>query len=141
MPQASELLPATIEALRVADPAESKFIVGLKQTALGEVTSFTVTVALQVAALLELSRTVTVCVTGVAIFAQVNVVCDIDEEETPHASELLPVKELAEIVTDPAEFKLTVVLEHTALGGVTSLTVIVVVQVPALLEESLTVTV
>jgi hypothetical protein len=140
IPQLSELALAIDPALTLTCPLnESKFTVGLEQIAIGAETSLTVIVVLQVAAFPEGSETVTVCVLAPKS-AQVNAVLGI-VADVPQLS-ILPEDTLdALTLTFPKESTLTVGLEQTAVGAVTSLTVMVVLQVAVLPEMSFKVTI
>jgi hypothetical protein len=104
----------------------------------GGILSTTVTVAWHEAELLAASFTVSVTVFG-PLLAQVNVLGVTVREVIPQLSVLPP--STSEPVTDalPLASSATVAFLQTAVGGVVSLTVKVVVQVAALFDASFTV--
>ena len=97
-------------------------------TAVGGVTSFTVTVAVQVDEFPFTSVTVNVTVFA-PVLAQVNEEGETDNVAIPQASELPLLICAAVIVAEPDEFKFTEIFWQIAVGGVTSLTVTNAVQV------------
>jgi len=128
IPQASELPLLIWAALMLAFPAEFRFTVIFWQSAIGGVTSFTITVALQVDVFPFTSVTVSVTVFAPTL-AQVNELGETLMFAIPQASELPLFTWAAVMVAIPDEFRFTVIFWQTATGGVTSLTVTVAKQV------------
>jgi hypothetical protein len=108
------------------------------QIAVGGVTSFTVTVAVQVDEFPFTSVTVSVTVFA-PVLAQVNEEGETDSEAIPHASVEPLFTCAAVIVAFPDEFKSTDIFWQIAVGGVTSTTVTVAVQVEVFPFTSVTV--
>ncbi len=119
VPQASELPLLTWLAVMVAVPEALRLTVIFWQEAVGGVTSFTVTVEVQVEVFPCESVTVNVTVL-VPIFAQLKVVGEIDNEEIPQASVLLLLICTALMVTLPAPLSDTVRFWHVATGAMLS---------------------
>jgi hypothetical protein len=140
IPHASELPLFTCAAVILAVPAVFSWTVIFWQTAVGGVTSLTVTVALQVAEFPFSSVTVKVTVLA-PTFAHVNAEGETVIEVIPHASELpLSIWE-ARIVAVPDEFKSMLIFWHKAIGSTLSWTVTVAVQVATFPFTSVTVSV
>jgi hypothetical protein len=109
-----------------------------RQAIVGGVLSTTVTVAVQLAELLLESFTVSVTAFG-PLFAQVKVLGVTVRETMPQLS-LLPLSTSAAVIDAlPPAFRVTVMFLQTAVGGVVSVTVKVVVHVAALFDASFTV--
>ena len=139
IPQASLLPLFTIAGVIVALPVPSKETEMFWHTAVGAVTSDTVTVAVQVAVFPAGSDTVKVTLLA-PMFAQVKVDGE-SEKETLQLSVLPLFTELPGTVTVPAAPRFTEMFWHTAVGTMLSVTVTTAVQVLLLPFTSVTVNV
>jgi len=140
IPQASELPLSTSPAAIVTVPAALSWTVIFWQTATGAVLSITVTLAVQVEEFPFTSVTISVT-TLLPSLAQVNDEGETESEAIPHASELPLLICVAVMFAVPPADKITLMLWQSAVGGVTSLTVTVAVQVDEFPFTSVTVSV